>query len=50
MVVLGQMVPGVGVDDLAVGMEVELTAGTLYEDEEAEYLIWQWRPASGASQ
>jgi uncharacterized OB-fold protein len=44
MVVLGQMVPGVGVDDLAVGMEVELTVGMLYEDDEAEYLIWQWRP------
>jgi uncharacterized OB-fold protein len=47
MVVLGQMVPEVGVDDLAIGMEVELTVGTLYEDDETEYLIWKWRPANG---
>jgi uncharacterized OB-fold protein len=44
MVVLGQVVPETGVDDLAVGMEMELTVGTLYEDDEAEYLIWKWRP------
>ncbi|HEY7485545.1 MAG TPA: OB-fold domain-containing protein [Streptosporangiaceae bacterium] len=44
MVVLGQVVPEVGVDDLAVGMEMELTLGTLYEDDEAEYLVWKWRP------
>ncbi|GAA2084073.1 Zn-ribbon domain-containing OB-fold protein [Actinomadura alba] len=49
IVVLGQVVPGIGVDDLAVGMEVELTVGTLYADDEAEYLIWQWRPVNGAS-
>lgn len=45
MVVLGQVAPGFGVDDLAVGMPVELTVGTLYEDEEAEYVVWMWRPA-----
>jgi uncharacterized OB-fold protein len=44
MVVLGQVAPGFGVDDLAVGMPVELTVGTLYEDEEAEYVVWMWRP------
>jgi uncharacterized OB-fold protein len=44
MVILGQAVPGVGVDDLAVGMEVELTTGTLYTDDEAEYITWLWRP------
>jgi len=45
MVVMGQVVPGVKVDDLAVGDEVELVLDTLYEDDEHEYLVWKWRPA-----
>ncbi len=44
MVVLGQVAPGWAVDDLEVGMEVELVTGVLYEDDEREYLTWQWRP------
>ena len=44
MVVLGQVAPGWTVDDLAVGQPVELTLGTLYEDDDTEYLTWQWRP------
>lgn len=44
IVVLGQVVPEVGVADLEVGMEVELTEGTLYEDDDAEYTVWMWRP------
>lgn len=44
MVVLGQVAPGHTVDDLTVGMEMELTEGTLYEDDEAEYTVWMWRP------
>jgi len=50
MVVMGQMVPEVTVDDLAVGDEVELVLGTLYEDEEHEYLVWKWRPVGGPEQ
>ncbi len=46
MVVLGQVVPEVGVDELEVGMEMELVLDTLYADEEREYLIWKWRPAA----
>ncbi|ROO89918.1 hypothetical protein EDD29_7628 [Actinocorallia herbida] len=45
IVVLGQVVPGVSVDDLAVGQEVELTVGTLYTDGDDDYLVWMWRPA-----
>ncbi len=45
MVVLGQVVPGVGTDALEAGMEMELTVGPLYEDDEHQYLIWKWRPA-----
>ncbi len=44
MVVMGQLVPGVGVANLAVGDEVELVLGTLYEDDDHEYLVWRWRP------
>ena len=46
MVVLGQVVPGVGVDDLHVGDEVELVLDTLYEDDDHEYLVWKWRPTT----
>jgi uncharacterized OB-fold protein len=44
MVVLGQVADGFCAADLEVGMDVELVLGTLYEDEENTYLVWQWRP------
>jgi uncharacterized OB-fold protein len=44
MVVLGQLVPGADVAALVVGAEMELALGTLYEDDEHEYLVWKWRP------
>lgn len=44
MVVLGQLVPGVTVEDLQVGDEVELVLDPLYEDVEHQYLVWKWRP------
>ncbi|MGW4533997.1 Zn-ribbon domain-containing OB-fold protein [Nocardia sp. NPDC004340] len=46
MVILGQVVRGFTVDDLAVGMPVELAIGTLYEDDEAEHTVWKWRPVN----
>ncbi|HEX3947278.1 MAG TPA: OB-fold domain-containing protein [Acidimicrobiales bacterium] len=46
MVVMGQVVPGVSVDDLSVGDEVELVLDTLYEDADHEYLVWKWRPVT----
>ena len=50
LVVLGQVVPGVSVDDLEVGQEVELTLGTLYSEDGTDYLVWQWQPiTTGAS-
>jgi len=49
MVVMGQVVSGVGVVDLKVGTEVELVLDTLYEDDEHEYLVWKWRPVAGGS-
>jgi uncharacterized protein len=46
MVVMGQVVSGVGAGDLRVGMDVELVIDTLYEDDEHEYLVWKWRPVT----
>jgi len=50
MVVMGQVVPGVTVDDLTVGTEVELVVDVLYEDDDHEYLVWKWRPVAGGSE
>ena len=46
LVVLGQLVKGVGVDDVSIGDEVELAIETLYTEEEAEYLVWKWKPVN----
>jgi uncharacterized protein len=44
MIVLGQVVTGVGVQDLAVGMPVELVLEPLYSEGESDKLVWKWRP------
>lgn len=44
MVVLGQAVPGVTVDDLSVGAEVEVVPGILSEDADTAWTTWHWRP------
>jgi len=44
MVVLGQLAEGVDPQTLEVGQEMELVLGTLYEDDENEYVMWKWRP------
>jgi uncharacterized OB-fold protein len=49
MVVLGQVVPGVTVEELHAGQEVELVLDTLYEDDEHEYLVWKWRPTAAGT-
>jgi uncharacterized OB-fold protein len=48
LVVLGQVIAGVGVDDLKVGMPMELVADVLNEDDEHTYVMWKWRPAASA--
>jgi len=48
LVVLGQMVAGVDTASLRAGQEVELVLGTLYEDDEHEYLVWKWQPVGDA--
>jgi len=50
MVVLGQVVAGTGVEDLKVGMPMELVLETLHEDEDDIKVVWKWKPmAQGAS-
>ncbi|MBS1836991.1 MAG: OB-fold domain-containing protein [Actinobacteria bacterium] len=52
MVVMGQVVAGVGVEDLQVGMEMELVLDTLSiepdpdgdEGDTIEQVVWKWRP------
>ena len=54
IVVMGQVVAGVTVEDLNVGMEMELVLDTLYSEpssgegagagDETEYMIWKWKP------
>ena len=46
MVVLGLLTEGVDPAVLQVGTEVELVVGTLYEDDEHEYVTWKWRPVA----
>ena len=46
LVVLGQVVAGVSVDDIKVGDEVELVIDTLYSDDEHDHLIWKWAPVA----
>lgn len=54
LVVLGQVAPGFTVDDLCVGMEVELVLANLNSGSEggpgdlAAELVWNWRPVRGA--
>lgn len=44
MVILGQVVSGVDISELKVGMSMELVLDQLYEDDENEYIIWKWKP------
>ena len=48
MVVLGPLATGADPTKLRVGMEVELVLGPLYEDDDHEYVIWQWAPVAEA--
>ena len=47
MIVLGQVVKGVGVESLRVGMRMELVLEPLFVDGSTEKLIWKWQPLSG---
>ena len=44
MVILGQVVTGIGVDDLKVGMPMELVLEELHETEDDIKVTWKWQP------
>ena len=44
MIVLGQVVSGVDVTQLKVGMPVELVLEPLYRDGDTDKLVWKWKP------
>lgn len=46
LIVLGQGAPGVTVDDLRVGAEVEIVPGVLYENDEHVYTTWNVTPVT----
>lgn len=46
LVVLGQVVKGIGCEQLRAGMPMELVIDTLFEDADTEYLVWKWKPAA----
>lgn len=48
MTVLGQVVKGVDVEDLKVGMAMELVLETLHEAEHDIKVTWKWRPLGAA--
>ena len=49
IVVMGQVVAGVGVESLSVGQPMELVVDTLFADKEAEHTVWKWRPLASAA-
>ena len=38
--------PGVDPATLELGMEMELVIDTLFEDEQADHVVWKWRPVA----
>ena len=46
MTVLGQVVAGVGVEQLKVGMAMELVLETLHETDDATKVVWKWKPVA----
>lgn len=49
LVILGQLTRGSTTDDVAVGDQVELVLETLFEDDEAEHVVWKWKLVEEAS-
>ena len=46
---LGQVAKGVSAADLRVGMDMQLELDTLYRDDDHEYLVYVWAPATPGS-
>lgn len=50
IVVLGQLVDGVGTDDVAVGDEVELVIAPLHVVDGETRVTWKWKPVGAAGE
>jgi hypothetical protein len=50
LVVMGQVVAGVSVEDLHVGDEVELVLDTLYAEDDTEHMVWKWQPVAATGE
>jgi uncharacterized protein len=50
LVVMGQVVAGVTVDDLHVGQPMELVIDVLYREDDTEHLVWKWKPFAAEGQ
>lgn len=44
MIILGQVVEGIDVDQLKVGQSMELVLESLHRDGEVDKLTWKWKP------
>lgn len=44
MIVLGQVIEGVTISELSLGMTMELVLEPLFSDDTTETLTWKWRP------
>ncbi|MBX3312732.1 MAG: OB-fold domain-containing protein [Actinobacteria bacterium] len=49
LTIMGQVVSGVGIDDLTVGAEMELVVDVLFSDDETDHLVWKWKPVAPAT-
>ena len=49
MIVLGQVAAGVGVEQLKVGMPVELVLEPLYTEGDTDKMVWKWKPLGAPS-
>ena len=49
LVICGQMMPGIEISDMDVGMDVKLALDVLYEDDDNEYMVWKWEPVTGVA-
>ena len=47
MIVLGQVAKGVRVEQLRVGMRVQVVLETLFVENQIERLVWKWAPVPG---
>ena len=50
IVILGQVAAGVDSESLSISQPVELVVETLFSDDEAERLVWRWRPLEAGAE